>query len=217
MSIRDTYISNQPRLNAFRAAVVTYFEGCAQQTHAIHSIKSRIKDPDHLLEKIARKQEAGKEINESNLWTAVTDLIGVRLLHLHQDQFEEIHRLIMNQIEMKEWRLLEAPKAFSWDPEISARYEALGIKTEIRETYYTSVHYVIAPDNNNPTPTCCEIQVRTLFEEAWGEIDHAINYPHPTTLLACREQLRVLSKLVSTGTRLADAIFRTYKDLNGGN
>lgn len=30
--------------------------------------------------------------------------------------------------------------------------------------------------------------------------------------IACREQIRVLAKLVSTGTRLADSIFRTYDD-----
>ena len=51
-----------------------------------------------------------------------------------------------------------------------------------------------------------------LFEEIWGEIDHTINYPYPTEIVACKEQLRVLAKLVSTGTRLADSIFRTYND-----
>ena len=70
----------------------------------------------------------------------------------------------------------------------------------------------IKPNNNNPNPICCEIQVRTLFEEIWGEIDHSINYPHPTDSVACKEQLRVLSKLVGTGTRLADSIFRTLND-----
>ena len=59
---------------------------------------------------------------------------------------------------------------------------------------------------------CCEIQVRTLFEEIWGEIDHSINYPHRTNSIACVEQIRVLSKLVSTGTRLSDAIFKSYED-----
>ncbi|MFR8768448.1 MAG: hypothetical protein ACLVGF_12035 [Eubacterium sp.] len=88
----------------------------------------------------------------------------------------------------------------------------LGIRT-IRDTYYTSVHYVIKP-NNELSNITCEIQVRTLFEEIWGEIDHTINYPHPTEIIACKEQLRVLAKLVSTGTRLADSIFRTYNDVS---
>lgn len=84
---------------------------------------------------------------------------------------------------------------------------------EHRDTYYTSVHYVIKP-NNELSNITCEIQVRTLFEEIWGEIDHTINYPHQTEIIACKEQLRVLAKLVSTGTRLADSIFRTYNDVS---
>ena len=57
--------------------------------------------------------------------------------------------------------------------------------------------------------------MRTLFEEIWGEIDHAINYPHPIESIACSEQLKVLSKLVSTGTRLSDSIFKSYNEYNG--
>ena len=100
----------------------------------------------------------------------------------------------------------------TWDPESKQMYDNLQITTEVRPTFYTSVHYLIKPNNNNPNPICCEIQVRTLFEEIWGEIDHSINYPHPTDNIACKEQLRVLSKLVGTGTRLADSIFRTLND-----
>jgi len=65
------------------------------------------------------------------------------------------------------------------------------------------------------SPLTCEIQVRTLFEEAWGEIDHALNYPRATEILACKEQLRVLAKLASTGTRLADSIFATATQEEG--
>jgi len=61
----------------------------------------------------------------------------------------------------------------------------------------------------------CEIQVRTLFEEIWGEVDHQINYPRECDVLACREQIRVLARLVGAGSRLADAIFRTYFDSKG--
>ncbi|MCY1382839.1 hypothetical protein D9M69_709010 [compost metagenome] len=70
---------------------------------------------------------------------------------------------------------------------------------------------MIAPANDQDG-VACEVQVRTLFEEAWGEIDHSINYPEPTARMASIEQLRVLSKLVSTGSRLADAIFKVHAD-----
>lgn len=140
-------------------------------------------------------------------------MIGVRVLYLYQDQFQIIHNEIMRQInERKEWELVEEPKAYTWDPEAAKTYDNLEIKHQLKETFYTSVHYVIKPYNDNSQSICCEIQVRTLFEEIWGEIDHTINYPHATNSVACKEQLKVLAKLISSGTRLSDSIFRSYNE-----
>jgi len=133
-------------------------------------------------------------------------------LHLYQDQFPQIHEAIIEKVESKDWAFVEPPKAYTWDPESVSFYKNLHLNCEVKESYYTSIHYVVRPNNTNPFCVSCEIQVRTLFEEIWGEIDHTINYPYPTDSLACKEQLRVLAKLVSTGTRLADSIFRSYTE-----
>ncbi|MEN5259312.1 RelA/SpoT domain-containing protein [Pseudomonas protegens] len=178
----------------------------------IYTIKSRLKDAEHLREKISRKWSDKDPITAENLFDKVTDLAGVRVLHLYQDQFPEIHSHVINQVEAGDWFLREAPIAYSWDPEASKFFESLGLKAVTRDTYYTSIHYVVSPRKSSTI--YCEIQVRTLFEEIWGEIDHTINYPNPTSSRSCKEQLRVLSKLVSTGTRLADSIFRSQKELD---
>lgn len=201
----------QFQLQSFRNRVRDFFDNnpVFYETLVIHSVKSRIKEPLHLEEKIKRKQkQKGIVITEENLFTEVTDLIGIRVLHLYFDQFHIIHQEIMKQIEQGEWVLFEEPKAYTWDPDTAELFNNLGIQT-IRKDSYTSMHYVIKP-NNNENAICCEIQVRTLFEEIWGEIDHSINYPNKTESIACSEQLKVLSKLSSTGTRLADSIFRSH-------
>ena len=176
----------------------------------IHTVKNRLKDIDHLKKKIERKWDVENPLTPENLFERVTDLAGVRVLHLYQDQFEAIHQHIMKQIDNKDWVFYEKPVAYSWDPETDEYFKSLGLNTKIKDSYYTSIHYVVKPKIESNI--CCEIQVRTLFEEIWGEIDHTINYPNPTDNRACREQLRVLSKLVSTGTRLADSIFRTHTE-----
>jgi|SRR5690554_5376255 putative GTP pyrophosphokinase len=210
------YNENQHRLIQFQASVEAFFSKHPRLNEKhfpiIHSIKTRIKDPEHLKDKIERKKKKGIQITEGNLFGEITDLIGIRVLHIYQDQFPLIHNEILNYIKQGDWVFVEEPKAMTWDPESKQMYDELGIETEVRSTFYTSVHYLIKPNNNNPNPICCEIQVRTLFEEIWGEIDHSINYPHPTDSVACKEQLRVLSKLVGTGTRLADSIFRTLNE-----
>ncbi len=86
----------------------------------------------------------------------------------------------------------------------------VGINVEVKESFYTSIHYVVRPRADSEV--ACEIQVRTLFEEIWGEIDHQINYPTPTESLACQEQIRVLARLVGAGSRLADAIYRVHRE-----
>lgn len=178
----------------------------------LHSIKSRPKDPEHLRDKLFRKRSEGVEVTKDTLFTNITDLNGVRVLHLYQQQFLKIHEEIMKKIDtLGDWKLVEPPQAYTWEPESQEFFNGLGIDTKIKDSYYTSVHYVVKPNNEKSFVTC-EIQVRTLFEEIWGEIDHTFNYPHETDSLACKEQIRVLAKLVSTGTRLADSIFRTYDD-----
>ena len=176
----------------------------------IHTIKNRLKDADHLRDKITRKWDNDNPLTPDNIFERVTDLAGVRVLHLYQDQFSILHDHIQKQVDNGDWFLKENPVAYSWDPESTSYFQNLGLEPKIKDSYYTSIHYVIMPkaDSN----ICCEIQVRTLFEEIWGEIDHTINYPHPTESISCKEQLRVLSKLVSTGTRLADSIFRTHNE-----
>lgn len=179
----------------------------------IHTVNTRMKDPSHLADKIKRKAAEGKMITKENLFSTVTDLAGVRVLHLYPKQFDVIHEELMKAInEDGLWKLYEKPVAYTWDPESAKHFESLDLRTEVRETYYTSIHYVVRPNNQIEKAPCCEIQVRTLFEEIWGEIDHHINYPHPTEILACKEQLRVLAKLVSTGTRLADAIYNCFDE-----
>ena len=60
----------------------------------IHSLKWRLKDPEHLRDKLQRKLESGDEINEQNLFEKITDFAGIRVLHLYQNQFVIIHTAI---------------------------------------------------------------------------------------------------------------------------
>lgn len=173
----------------------------------VHTIKHRLKDPSHLADKIQRMGD--RYTPEKGLLGNITDLAGVRVLHLYLDDFPKIHSFVNRMVKTKEWRLVEKPVAYSWDPELNEFFKKLSLNVKIKDSHYTSIHYVVAP--NNETKISCEIQVRTLFEEIWGEIDHAINYPHKTNHIPTQEQLRVLSKLVSTGSRLATSIYRTHR------
>jgi putative GTP pyrophosphokinase len=209
----EAYVDRKDEFDYFRRQVTDFFLISKRFNSAplplVHSVKSRLKEVDHLREKLIRKWIEGP-ITTDTLFSRMTDLAGVRVIHLYSKQFEAIHSAIVDHIQQGYWYLSEAPVAYSWDPEATAYFTRLGVNAQTRDSYYTSIHYVVKPQPG--AALTCEIQVRTLFEEAWGEIDHALNYPKSTESLACREQIRVLAKLASTGTRLADSIFATAKE-----
>lgn len=209
----DLYTANLHLFKLFQEGVtnsIRFSPELNSEPHAaVHSVKTRLKDPSHLAEKITRKTQGGNVITTDNLFSQITDLCGVRILHLHQAQAEAIHHFIMKQVTSKEWHLNEKPVAYSWDPDSSDFFKSLGLRVQIKPSHYTSIHYVVKPKKLGFV--ACEIQVRTLFEEIWGEVDHTVNYPNPTSNQFTKEQLRVLGKLVSTGSRLTDSVFKLHK------
>jgi putative GTP pyrophosphokinase len=184
-------------------------------SHLVHSVKFRLKDPSHLRDKLTRKMEkcvregTAFPYTRENLFQEIGDLAGYRILHLHTRQFESINRCLVPLFEVSH-RIVEGPQAKTWDEETKTYYESIGIKAEHNERMYSSVHYLVQP--NSRTVVTIEIQVRTLADEIWGEIDHKINYPYPHATVACREQIKALARVTSSCSRLVDAIMRTHDD-----
>ncbi len=181
-----------------------------------HSIKYRVKDAEHLRGKLIRKAKEAIKARESfgidrdNLFSKIEDLAGVRILHLHSDQIRNIDAALKFIFDEERYELLEGPIANTWDDEYRNLFKQLMMSVRERNSLYTSVHYVIG--SNNKYQTRCEIQVRTLSEEVWGEVSHIINYPEFTRSIACQEQIKVLARVTSSCTRLVDSIFRSESE-----
>ena len=206
----------RPDLELLLKNLVAALSADSELARQIHSMKWRVKDPDHLRDKLQRKLDdakKGKEkflITESNLFAKINDLAGLRLLHLHTTQFECIDQCLKRILAEHYYRVVEKPTARVWDDESRKYFKDIGIRCVSNDRMYTSVHYVVAP--NRQTLYTCEIQVRTLAEELWGEVDHSMNYPHKTDSLSCREQIKVLARVTSSCSRLVDSIFLTHAD-----
>lgn len=161
------------------AQSATFFANLIQEIPGVHSVRWRIKDGDHLLEKIVRKRAAKEEkylhINISNYFDTVTDLIGIRALHLFKDDCFEIDRNLRAV-----WEPIEVPVAYirKGDPdELIQKYEKNGLEVKVHPAGYRSVHYVLPTQPANRR-VLAEVQIRTIFEEGWSEIDHTIRYPN---------------------------------------
>lgn len=213
----EFYLRQQTPVILFRNSITDAFLESRELQQLIHSTRSRLKDPDHLRAKLLRKLQASKatsepfQITKGNLFERINDLAGIRLLHLYTRQLESIDKVLKSIFHEMAIPVREGPFARTWDDESRSFFEEIGIQTQASPTMYTSVHYVVA--SNSRTLVTCEIQVRTLMEEVWGEVDHAVNYPRPTDSVPCREQIRALARSTSSATRLVDAIFATVADI----
>jgi len=184
----------------------------------VHSIRWRTKDPEHLRDKLSRKlgearaEHRSFKITKDNLFLKINDLAGFRILHLHTRQMDHINKALLKRFDEALYRLKEGPIAKTWDDESRKYFNEINIRTEKNKEsgLYTSVHYVIRP--NLKTKSTCEIQVRTLADEVWGEVDHAINYPYRVNSVACHEQIQVLARVTTSCSRLVDSIFKSLEE-----
>ena len=207
---------NQKPITLFHRQLLQALRESNDLSPMVHSIRERIKDPGHLYGKLKRKlceaKEAGHQfgITQQNLFTQINDLAGIRILHLRSRQIAQINPALLKIFREQRYKLIEKPFARTWDDESRQFLKECGIRTEKSPSLYTSVHYIV--ESASRTKIRCEIQVRTLMEEVWGEVAHLINYPDQTTNVAIREQIKVLARITSSATRLVDSIFLTFDD-----
>lgn len=177
-------------------------EKCLRQDMStpIHSLRCRRKDPKHLIEKIIRKR--GKEqsakytgINVSNYREIVRDLIGARILVLAKEEWENVFKDMIRIFPESE----QVGKVMAEPPVAYTRYGDRDIfkekiRTEHTNKGYRSQHYVVKFKGYY-----CEIQVRTLSEEVYGEVDHKVKYPY-------RDDNRFLIRYTNTLSQLLDSV-----------
>lgn len=211
------YVNNQGPIRRQLDSLHGFISDAESLSDLIHSVKKRMKDPTHLKDKLIRKlrdaHALGKDfsITSENLFTEINDLGGYRILHLHTRQMDRINRALLDVLSGEaQFTVIRGPWANVWDQESDTYFQSIGIATDYNPRMYTSVHYIVQP--NSKAKVTIEIQVRTLSEELWGEVDHRFNYPHPIENVACSEQIKVLARVASSCTRLVDSIFASHED-----
>ena len=129
------------------------------QSINVHEIIGRVKTVESLEGKVKRK-------NYSNL-AEITDLCGIRIITYFSDDVDKIAELISQEFEVDVENTIDKRK--SEDP---------------TKFGYVSLHYVVGLKEENTSPTLygrfknikLEIQIRTVMQHAWAEIEHDLGY-----------------------------------------
>jgi len=191
-----------------------HLERQATVCELIHSISIRVKPEESLVRKLAAKcldRNTPRKITADRLFhpkKGVTDLGALRIIHLYKADWPAIHRYIIagcgGQTECIERiayiRIGEDKKPYKRDSR-GKLFEPSEIEEHPQN--YSSLHYVLRYKRvQYVSDLYIECQVRTIFEEGWGEIDHQHRYPFGANRIVTA-QLDVLNRSTDISNKIA--------------
>lgn len=152
---------------------------------SLHTIIYRIKDELRLIEKINRLNKESADgvtpIAEANYQARVGDLLGVRIICLRLSDVEKVETYIELLAEENILHIVRGPdRKRSFILPVKPG-ETLPDDIGLRYSGYSSIHYQVELGDDSEASSglkhlLFELQLRTILEEAWSEIDHKYRY-----------------------------------------
>jgi ppGpp synthetase/RelA/SpoT-type nucleotidyltranferase len=154
---------------------------------SLHTIIYRIKDESRLIEKIDIENKKpgtkGTLITHRNFQERIGDILGIRMICLRLSDIKRVEAYLEQLADEKILRFMQSPDhkrsfVLPLDPGDTAPAQS-----DLRYSGYSSVHYQIELGQNSDAADelrglQMELQLRTILEEAWGEIDHKYRYAY---------------------------------------
>lgn len=199
--LSEIYDDYTERISNLEDVAASLFRSLSKMEY-VHSVRYRIKNAEHLIEKIIRKkmENPEREITVNTYLTEITDLIGIRVLHLFKDEWSAIHRNILNT-----WDLKEQVVAYYRTGDDIRVFEENACTPKEHRSGYRSIHYTIKCQLTK-LETYAEVQVRTIFEEAWSEIDHTVRYPYDMDNPLLGQYLLIFNRLAGSADEMGSFI-----------
>ena len=154
---------------------------------SIHTILYRIKGESRLIEKIDQENSNSDSIQElitqNNFHERIGDIIGIRIICLRLSDIVKVEEYLEFLVEEKILKFIQKPdyKRSFVLPIILGKTAPQNIN--LQYSGYSSIHYQVKLGENSDVSETLkniqiELQLRTILEEAWGEIDHKYRYKY---------------------------------------
>ncbi len=160
----------------------------------VHSVLSRLKSEESLRNKLSKEEDKYTKFQQ------VTDIAGLRIITYFPDEVDAVARLLEAEFEIDRENTID--KRASLDP------DRFG---------YLSLHYVVKlkedrlhlSENKIFDQCVLEIQIRSILQHAWAEIEHDLGYKSPAAIPdSIRRKFSRLAGLLE----LADDQFAEIRD-----
>lgn len=175
----------------------------------VYSIKSRVKSTESAYLKTKRGSFTSLD--------QIIDYAGMRILCLFERDIYTVNQFLLKYFKANNITI-EKIKVFNYDNnafnKIKACVESVGLGGSLvpkidKESGYKSVHYQVSATLINKN-IVVEIQLRTLLQDVWGELEHSLSYKrggiHP--------HIKKSFELLSHDLQTTDALMEHLKDIN---
>lgn len=194
---------------------------------SLHTIIYRIKDESRLIEKIdmlnSRVASEKESITEKNYQAGIPDLLGVRIICLRLSDVGKIEGYLNLLAKEKIIRFVKGPEQKNTFVLPLDLGEFIPEGTDLRYTGYSSIHYRMQLGENASAPPDLlnlqfELQLRTILEEAWSEIDHKYRYVRSRSGIHLPEHIHTgfynLSAFLQVAALQAEYLCRSAETFN---
>jgi putative GTP pyrophosphokinase len=197
----DAFAKARPLYSEFAVAVRNIVRDTLNSAAVkVHSIESRAKSLESLGEKVVTPSDSDVDVPKySTPLQQITDLAGVRVITFFPRTLNAVDGAIRHQFTVKE--VVDHTQSLH-------RSERFG---------YQSVHYLVTlnderarlPEYQNFRNLVAEIQIRTVLQHAWAEIEHDIQYKSSITI---PDQIRRRFMALAGMLEIADREFQAIQD-----
>lgn len=167
----------------------------------IRSVYTRIKRPERVVDKILRKPEEYPAGISPDSFYKMHDCIGIRIIVYFLSQLPYIDRELRSATSVEISKDIPPEAYLSRD--ILNRFGLSHIPHKEKDSGYASVHYVVKLNTktrkNEAVHPWFEIQVRTLGQELWSEMEHILAYKSiQKTNFSAKRRFQILSNQINS-------------------
>ena len=165
--------------------------------------KNRVKSFSSYYKKVLRLKP--EDAAEADGIVCLTDMIGIRMICAFLEDINIALEQIKNIFEVKEVEVKGAEKKFS-----EFGYESIHVLIKIPDDCKPPLEGSFANLKPLPESAVCEIQIRTILQDAWAEVEHELIYKSEFNPFDIPLRRKLAS--LNASLTLADITFQEIRD-----
>jgi GTP pyrophosphokinase len=201
-AFRDFYNSNQLQIESAKLKLMELLKSLIENIDDIQvsKVDGRVKARDECLEKFTRKYRLKLEESGTpyQIRDHITDVIGLRIVCLYEDQVNKIRRVLEENFE-----ILSVTDKSNLIEETEAEFGYKGLHVDAR----LKGHRLDLPEYSPYKDFSFEIQIKTVVQDSWSSVDHKIKYKKSIPI-KMKRRINTLAALFE----LADREFMLIRD-----